>query len=144
MRTGIIVASAFCALLAGCQKQEGTLVDEPNNPKSPGRFSGIGVFEAGRLWELMAVPSPPDAKKDPAAATLQDDEHVIVVVDTHTGEVRQCGDHSGFCVAMNPWTGTGPQNMLPAKMVKHEADLIAEQEAENKRQQQAEAKRQRK
>jgi len=67
---------------------------------------------------------------DPAAATIADDEHVIVVIDSHTGEVRQCGDHSGYCVAMNPWNGAGSGvPALPAKLVKHAADLAAEDRA---------------
>jgi hypothetical protein len=143
MRPAILVASACSLLLLGCQKQAPVMGDA-NSPKSPGRFAGIGVFDAGRLWQQMATPSAPGQPKDPAAATLQDDEHVIVVVDSHTGEVRQCGDHSGYCVAMNPWSGTAVPSVLPAKMIKHEVDLIAEHEAENKRQQQAEAKRLRK
>ena len=67
---------------------------------------------------------------DAAMARLEDDEHIIVVLDSHTGEVRQCGDHSGFCVSMNPWTGTGAQVALPAKLTKHAADLAAEDKAD--------------
>jgi len=66
------------------------------------------------------------ASQDPAAAKLADDEHVIVVLDSHTGEIRQCGDHSGFCVAMNPWTSTAAAS-APVKLVKHAADLNAEE-----------------
>jgi hypothetical protein len=66
------------------------------------------------------------AATDPAAAKLEDDEHIIVVMDSHTGEVRQCGDHSGYCVAMNPWAGDGSRMRLPVKLTKHAADLDAE------------------
>ena len=128
MRPMILVASAFCLLLAGCQKQSGVAA-EADSPKSPGRFAGIGVFDVGRLWSEMAVPG---TQKDPAPATIRDDEHIIVVVDSHTGEVRQCGDHSGYCVAMNPWTGTGGQNVLPVKLTKHAADILAEDQIKAK------------
>jgi hypothetical protein len=37
------------------------------------------------MWAEMPRPT---AKADPAAARLEDDEHIIVVVDRHTGEVR--------------------------------------------------------
>lgn len=66
---------------------------------------------------------------DTALAKLQDDEHVIVVIDSHTGEVRQCGDHSGYCVSMNPWGGQASGAMLPVKLSKHAADLDAEDQA---------------
>jgi hypothetical protein len=69
------------------------------------------------------------SNSDPALAKLQDDEHVIVVMDSHTGEVRQCGDHSGHCVSMNPWTSEGGQASLPVKLGKHAADLDAENNA---------------
>lgn len=108
-------------VLAGCNAESATA---PSGPKSPGRYAGIGTFDAGRLWAEMAATAP----TDPAAARLEDDEHVIVVVDSHTGEVRQCGDHSGFCVSMNPWSGGAPA-AAPVKLRKHAADLDAEDTA---------------
>lgn len=110
-------------VLAGCNQSP---APSGSGPKSPGRFAGIGVFEAGRLWGQMAG-SP--AAKDATSAKLQDDEHIIVVMDSHTGEVRQCGDHSGFCVSMNPWAGEGSRMLLPVKLNKHAADLAAEDRA---------------
>jgi hypothetical protein len=74
------------------------------------------------MWRQMAG-AP--AEQEPAAAKLADDEHVIVVLDSHTGEVRQCGDHSGICVAMNPWSSNGPI-AAPVKLTRHAADLDAE------------------
>jgi hypothetical protein len=85
---------AIVCVLAGCDKHEASSA----GPKSPGRYAGIGTFDAGRLWQEMKSPT----SQDKSAASLADDEHVIVVLDSHTGEIRQCGDHSGFCVAMNP------------------------------------------
>src|SRR4051794_39022209 len=100
MRGKSLALLVSVSLLAGCHPNE-----EATNSlqsKSPGRYAGIGTFDAGRLWEQMAGAA---AAKDPNTARLADDEHVIVVLDSHTGEVRQCGDHSGVCVAMNPWSG---------------------------------------
>jgi hypothetical protein len=74
---------------------------------------------------MAAVNEP----SDPAAARIADDEHVIVVVDSHTGEVRQCGDYSGACIAMNPWARNGSPNAAPIRLTKHAADLAAEDEA---------------
>jgi hypothetical protein len=112
-----------CAL-SGCGGTDEALTD--SNPKSPGRYSGIGTYEAGRLWAQMAGVQ---ASSDPAAAKLEDDDQIIVVVDSHTGEVRQCGNYSGFCVTNNPWAGQGPRNVAPVKLTKHAADLAAEDQA---------------
>lgn len=106
-------------VLAGCNQQDAA---SPAGPKSPGRYAGIGTFEAGRLWRQM---SGAPTSKDAADASLADDEHVIVVLDSHTGEIRQCGDHSGFCVAMKPWATAA--TVAPTKLVKHAAELDAEE-----------------
>jgi len=58
--------------------------------------------------------------KDAQQARISDDEHVIVVIDSQTGEVRQCGDHSGYCVAMAPWKRA---DTLPMKLTAHAEDL---------------------
>lgn len=117
MRASTIGLMALC-LLPGCN---GGRSAEPAGPRSQGRYAGIGVFDAGRLWAQMSGAA---SATDPAAAGIADDEHVIVVLDSHTGEVRQCGDHSGYCVAMSPWSGSPPR--LPAKLAKHAADLASE------------------
>ena len=118
----LAVVIAGCAL-SGC----GGPADAPNSgARSPGRYSGIGTYDAGRLWAHIAGVEAPS---DPAAAKLEDDEHVIVVIDSHTGEVRQCGDYSGVCVAMNPWAGQGSRTAAPVKLAKHAADLAAEDQA---------------
>jgi len=109
-------------LLTGCDRGE----PGSSGPGSEGRgrYSGIGIYEAGRMWSQVKV----DSAAPPAGrAGLADDEHVIVVVDNRTGEVRQCGDHSGLCVAMNPWTSDKP-TALPAPLNKTAADLDAETE----------------
>jgi hypothetical protein len=125
MRAHLMVLLLAATTVAGCNQDAATNELEPM-AKSPGRYAGIGTFDAGRLWEQMAgAPTTQDA----AAAKLADDEHIIVVLDSHTGEVRQCGDHSGICVAMNPWTGKGGAPIAaPTRLAKHAADLDAEAE----------------
>ncbi len=124
MRSAMIFVAALCSLLTGCGQSPAA---SPVGVRNQGRYAGIGVFDAGRLWSQMTVAN---GSRDPAAATIADDEHVIVVVDSHTGEVRQCGDHSGHCVTMNPWSGTGSAvPSLPASLAKHAADLAAEDRA---------------
>lgn len=123
MRGSTIGLLMTCCVLSGCDRSP---APSASGPKSPGRYAGIGVFEAGRLWGQRAdAPNPSDA----ATARLEDDEHIIVVIDSHTGEVRQCGDQSGSCVVMNPWAADGPPTLLPAKLKKHASDLAAEDEA---------------
>jgi hypothetical protein len=130
MRTnlGILLLTGF--ILPGCSQNEEAVNEAEGIAKSPGRYAGIGTFEPGRMWTQVAG-AP--ASKDRKAATLADDEHIIVVLDSHTGEVRQCGDHSGICVAMNPWSGNGAPILAPTPLTKHAADLDAEAKAEAER-----------
>jgi uncharacterized lipoprotein NlpE involved in copper resistance len=123
MRPTLSIAILILSL-TGCNNQDAMNGVKGVQAKNPGRYAGIGTFEAGRLWEQMAG-AP--ASQDPKAATLKDDEHVIVVIDSHTGEVRQCGDHSGVCVTTNPWSKSSIA--APVKLTKNAADLDAEAEA---------------
>lgn len=122
MRTPTIAALLFCLALAACDKSR----EEAKGPTTAhGRYLGVGTYPAGRLWpQLAGAPEP----KDKAKARLADDEHVIVVVDSRTGEVRQCGDMSGYCVAMNPWRA--PAQAAPAALAKHGAEVDAEAAAD--------------
>lgn len=89
----ISLALMSAGLLAGCNRQFSEL------GAHHGRYLGVGIYVVGEAWSRMVVPSP--AGK-PTAARTADDEHVIVVVDSNTGEIRQCGDMSGYCTSMNP------------------------------------------
>ena len=123
MRIYALSILAMGCLLSGCDQQGA--VSGPGL-KSQGRYAGIGTYDAGRLWGQMAGVEAPS---DTAAAKLVDDEHIIAVIDSHTGEVRQCGDYSGVCVAMNPWAAQGSRSATPVKLKKHAADLAAEDQA---------------
>jgi len=113
-------ALAVALALAGCHGA----VTDTGSGGTKGRYAGIGVYDAGGVWRHMSgAPDPGDL----AGARIADDEHVVVVVDTVSGEVRQCGDHSGFCVAMNPWAKRAPA--LPASLARHAAELEAEGDA---------------
>jgi hypothetical protein len=89
-----------------------------------GRYASAGTYPAGRMWSQMAAAPAP---KDAAAARLGDDEQIIVVLDSQTGELRQCGNVSGYCVAMNPWSK--PPGATPAALAKHADQLDAEAKA---------------
>ena len=123
MRSGFAALLLTGCLLTACNREEDAT---SSGPKSPGRYAGIGTFETGRLWREMAGAH---ASQDPAAAKLADDEHVIIVIDSHTGEIRQCGDHSGVCVAMNPWSAEAAS--MPVKLTKHAAEIAAEDQKAN-------------
>src|SRR5688572_2957146 len=104
--------------LGACEQQ-----DAVNAPlTSRGRYAGIGTYPAGQLWPQMIVAAQP---KDSASARTEDDSQIIVVVDSVTGEVRQCGDLSGYCIGMNPWTGA-LGSAAPVRLTIHAADLARE------------------
>ncbi len=110
-------------VLAGCNMSASTPAATPH-----GRYVGIGAYSAGALWSKMAVSGP--AK--PTAATTADDEHVIVVVDSQTGEVRECGDYSGVCVGLNPWTrAIATSQASPVTLTRHLAEVARESQAAN-------------
>ena len=118
---GAAIIAAAC--LAGCGKEIES-AENQNGPNPHGRYLGIGVYPADPLWSKMVVAAKPG---DKAAATIEDDGHVIVVVDSRTGEIRQCGNRTGYCVGMNPWGGAlaRPQT-APISLTKHAAELSSE------------------
>ncbi len=113
-----VVITALC--LSGCNKPWASA----DLGGERGRFGGIGIYPADRMWSQIADAGAP---KTPAVARLKDDQQVIVVVDTRTGELRQCGNLSGFCVGMNPWAKTLPSAQAePLSVLKHEEDFERE------------------
>ena len=120
---GTIAILLTAASLGGC--------DDAPDPSSPaahrGRYHGIGTYPAGRTWSRMATTGQP---ANDARANLSDDHQIIVVVDSQTGEVRQCGNLSGYCIGMNPWSAAiGQDRALPVNLTAHAADLDRANEA---------------
>jgi hypothetical protein len=116
-----VLAAVATTPLAGCQKARTGPVAGGG---ADGRYVGVGLYPAGDMWRQLARP---EASTNAAAARIDDDEQVIVTLDTATGELRQCGALSGHCLAMNPWKGPAPAT-APAALAKHAADLAAEAE----------------
>jgi hypothetical protein len=83
-----------------------------------GRYTAVGIYAPGQAWTKMA---PDDKAADPAAAKQADDQAIIVVGDSQTGEIRACGDMTGHCIGMNPWKAplVGGQ-LAPIKLTEHE------------------------
>lgn len=127
MRLGLVTVAAVMAL-TGCQmKEEDTATPVVGAKVPPGaraRFVAVGLYRPDALWTHIVAPaqareSPPP---DPRLPVPDDDSQIVVVLDSATGEVRQCGNLSGRCVAMNPWSQTVP----PTALLKHAADLRSE------------------
>ena len=114
------------AALAACSAEEEAL-EGFGSLKRAGRYSGVGLYGADELWRQL---TPAPTAENPQAARLDDDTMVIAVVDSQTGEVRQCGNYSGHCIAMNPWAKPLPATQkTPAPLAKHAVDLEAEEQA---------------
>src|SRR3954469_24107756 len=84
---GVILVAGLA--LSGC----GAPVDITKHGPS-GRYAGVGIYPADRTWTKM---SDADKPADKGKSTVSDDQVVIVVVDSDTGELRQCGNMSGYC-----------------------------------------------
>jgi hypothetical protein len=120
-----VIATALC--LAACNKPFGVT---SGGSEARGRYSGVGIYRAERLWRQMAASAAP---RDAASARLRDDEEVIVLVDSQTGDIRQCGNLSGYCIGTSSWAKplAGLQ-LTPVPLVKHAEDLDAEDAAKSK------------
>jgi hypothetical protein len=124
MKAWMILGAVSCVALGSCQRNEGARSDSLFGSSARGRYQGVAVYAPGRMWTQVARAGAPS---NAAAATLDDDEQVIVVVDTATGELRQCGNLSGFCIAMNPWAKSAtPSTAAPAPLTKHARDFEGE------------------
>lgn len=111
----LAVCAALTLALTGCNRSTSTADDS-------GRYAGVGIYEADKVWKhVQGAPATGKAQAKP-----KDDSTVIVVVDRQTGELRQCGNLSGFCIAMNPWQGAAPRS--PVKLDAH-ADEIDDDHA---------------
>lgn len=107
--------------VAACHPQ---LAASDVNSDAHGRYQGIGIAQPGARWSKIK-----DAPKSPsdAAATLRDDDYVVFVTDSRTGEVRECGDRSGFCTSILPWGHDVPRP--PIALTEHASDDDVSNEA---------------
>ena len=110
VRAAIVVVGALA--LAGC-RPAGELLDGARG----GRYVGVGIYSPGQSWANIVEAN---ASQDKALARRTDDQVVIVVQDGRTGEIRACGDVSGYCIGMNPWSKP-PSQRAPIKLVAHQS-----------------------
>jgi len=128
-----IAAGVIAALgLGGCQKKAETPAGTASTSRAPhgkGRYIGVGIYAPSQMWEQIVV-ADADAPKDPAAALPAEDDEIIVVLDSNTGDLRQCGNLSGACIVMNPWAKpVAISHAAPVLLGKHAAQLDEEAEA---------------
>ena len=153
MKSWIVVAAFAALALGGCQKKEEAPAAEATGDSvsrgKPGRYVAVGFYTPGVLWEQVTSKSEPaaetsaettktpaPAETDPAAANLKDDDQILVVMDSKTGELRQCGNFSGHCIGFNPWSRPlGSGQSAPVQLLKHAQQLQEEVEAAMKSEQ---------
>lgn len=125
MRRQALMISVIPALLAGCQRAS----TESSSDHHGGRYEGVGIATPGDQWSKLADAPKPISDK---AATLSDDDYVVFVTDTKTGEVRECGDRSGFCIQLRPWDKQAPLAPLPVtEHTQHKSDSGADATTSN-------------
>ena len=116
----MICVATMAAALSGCHKKPAdtaasdaaaaedaaTAAEAADQPgflglgSKHGRYSAVGIYQPGESWSKMIIDQR--VQGDPAPPPL-DDQAIIVLADSQSGEVRACGDMSGYCVGMNPW-----------------------------------------
>lgn len=133
MRVMVIGALAvLTAGLGGCNKKPAETAADGwmgFGGSHTGRYVGVGIYTPGQMWSKLVQVQQPKAP-DAAKARLADDQAVIVVVDSHTGEIRSCGDLTGYCIGMNPWkTPLPPAQAAPVGLTAH-ADTPAPAEGD--------------
>ena len=120
------VIAGLLIALGGCNLAESANVPNGDRPGKDGRYVGIGIYTPGDLWTQVGTTTNATGN-DTAAATPDDDDQILVVTDTRTGEIRQCGNLSGRCLTMNPWGGDAARRSgIPASLLEHAVDLRRE------------------
>ena len=82
-------------------------------------YASIGIYAPGESWPRIA--GPQQAKSGAPAIPL-DDQAIFVVMNSRTGEIRACGDLTGYCIGMNPWkSALIATQVAPIAMKQHAA-----------------------
>jgi len=112
---------------------------DPAGRAGPTGYVGVGIYSPSLAWQRM-VEASAQTTPSPALARKVDDQVVIVVQNSRTGDIRACGDMTGYCVGMNPWAKP-PGQLTPVSLTDHQP-TEAEQAAAQKQTADAEAKKQ--
>jgi hypothetical protein len=82
-----------------------------------GRYVGLGIYSPSEQWTKIADSA--QAANSPAARPI-DDQAIYVVIDSATGELRACGDLTGYCIGTNPWKKPlSPAQIAPIVLTEH-------------------------
>ena len=93
----VLVLGAIVTAPAGCSRADWSPLAEADQH---GRYVGVGIYGPGKPWTRMVAAQ---SLNKGAGARPIDDQVVLVVADSRTGEIRACGDLTGYCIGMNPW-----------------------------------------
>jgi hypothetical protein len=103
--------------LAGCKPKDEGGGWVWNGDDHHGRYAGIGIYQPGEPWTKIV--DSQQAQDSPSARAV-DDQAIFVVIDSTTGEIRACGDLSGYCIAANPWrTRMTTAQIAPIRLTRH-------------------------
>jgi hypothetical protein len=113
----VAILMLAAATLSGCAKGF-AWPDGGNASSRRGPYGAVGLYSPSRQWTRLAGVQ---ASRDPKVAKLVDDQVIIVVQNTATGEVRACGDLTGYCIGMNPWkTALVTDQIAPLRLSEHQ------------------------
>jgi len=109
---GLLAITVDAASLAGCRGGVGTSLGGAH-----GRYVGVGIYTPTAEWRALVGNGQPSSS---LAARREDDQVILVTADSTTGEMRACGDLSGYCVGFNPWKAPlGALQTAPAPVTAH-------------------------
>jgi hypothetical protein len=122
---GLFAIAIGVAGLAGCRQG----APWPHAGEAHGRYVGVGIYTPTAEWRRLLTDQQPTA---PGAAQRRDDQVIVVTTDSTTGELRACGDLSGYCIGLNPWKRPlGARQMSPVPVSAHDAGDAAMNDADN-------------
>jgi hypothetical protein len=112
-----IAALTALVALGGCKKAPAVGDWFGGATDRHGRYEGVGLYTPSQQWTHIVASQQP---KDTPSAKPIDDQVLIVVEDSVTGEVRACGDLTGYCIGMNPWkSGLLQSQIAPINLTEH-------------------------
>ncbi len=112
---------------------------DPAGRAGPNGYVGVGIYAPSLAWQRL-VQAGAQPNVNPALARTVDDQVVIVVQNSRTGDIRACGDMTGYCVGMNLWIKP-PGQLTPVSVTQHQPSE-AEAAAAQKQAEEAESARQ--
>ena len=136
MRGYAVVAVVLLTLGASaCRKAPAAgadAVQDPSGRAGQNGYVAVGIYTPGAPWRRLVAGSA-QTSANTALARTADDQAVIVVQNSLTGDIRACGDLTGYCVGTNPWVRR-PGQLTPVSLTDHqptEAEQAAKQQADD-------------